>query len=67
MTERRIAPEDRAAYLAEVASRRAVLAERACSFWVFESATDPNRVVEFCEAATVAALPSTESLFTEMV
>lgn len=56
MTERRVGPAEREAYLATLVDRRAVAAAANAHFWVFEHADDGGRFVEFTEAASDGAI-----------
>jgi hypothetical protein len=59
MVERRVARDDRSAYLAGVHARAERATARAAHFWVFEQDGEPGRFVEFTEAADPAAIADT--------
>jgi len=52
MAARRVSLVARDAYLAALPERRARASAVPAHFWVFEHATDPERFVEFTEAAS---------------
>jgi hypothetical protein len=56
MRECEVTPEQRSAYLASLAVRRARAAALSVHFWVFEHATESGRFVEFMEAANEDAI-----------
>jgi hypothetical protein len=56
MLECVVTPEQRSAYLASLAMRRARAAAVPVHFWVFEHATESGRFVEFMEAANDDAI-----------
>ncbi len=56
VTERVIAPEGRAAYLASLAGVRARCMAAGAQFWAFEQVAEPGRFLEFAEARQAAVL-----------
>lgn len=58
MVERRVSAKERAAFLEEHSARRLAATAVGAHVWMFEHLDEPNRFLEFTEAATASDVAS---------